>query len=403
MSQAVNVTTARRARVVVLTTTYPRWISDTEPAFVHRLSRELTATFDVLVLAPHTSGSKTHETLDGVEVQRVRYLPARWQRVAYDGGIVPKLRQNPCLAWQIPFLFGAMFFALLRVCLRRRPAVIHAHWVIPQGLIALAARRLVAPKTRVVTTAHGADLYSLNGQPFRRLKRFVLNRSDVVTVVSQSMAEYCREALGVMRPITVRSMGIDTRETFRVQTPFEERDGIVFVGRLVEKKGCATLVEAFGRLVRTRPELTLTVVGDGPERRRLNDQVSRLGISEYVNFAGAVPAPRVAEYFNAAKIAVMPSIIAAGGDQEGLGLVAAEALASGCITITSDIEAVRDVHDTDWLKFSASDVVGLASCLEFVLDHIDEARRECERMRAAVTSRLDWSAVGADYSRLLAG
>ena len=394
---------ARRPFLIVLTTTYPRWQGDSEPAFVHYLSRELARWFDVLVLAPHTGGSQTHEIIDGVEIRRFHYLPTRWQRLAYDGGIVPKLRRDPRLAWQIPFFFGAMLWALLRASHARRPDVLHAHWLFPPGLLAILARKFAARGARVVATSHGADLYALNGPGLRAVKRFVMSRSDAVTVVSRPMAEYCRDVLGVTRPITVRSMGIDTRETFRIETPVESRSGVVFVGRLVEKKGCATLIEAFADVARERPGLELTIVGDGPERDGLVEQTGRLGIEHCVTFAGAVSPSQVAAFFNAAAVAVMPSIVAGGGDREGLGLVAAEALACGCITITSDIEPVRDVHDCDALKFPPGDAKALARCLAFALAGDSEAARLSEAMRLRVVEHFDWQVVGRDYARVLAG
>ena len=77
-----------RPVLLVLASTYPRWADDHEPGFVHELARRLTDRFRVLALVPHSPGSSTRETLDGVEVIRYRYAPGRLETLVNDGGIV---------------------------------------------------------------------------------------------------------------------------------------------------------------------------------------------------------------------------------------------------------------------------------------------------------------------------
>ncbi|HEY0675481.1 MAG TPA: hypothetical protein VGD25_04670, partial [Immundisolibacter sp.] len=77
---------ASRPRLLVLTSTFPRWVGDHEPPFVFELSRRLAQQFEVHVLAPHAPGAQLQETLDGVHVQRFRYAPEPLQQLAYDGG-----------------------------------------------------------------------------------------------------------------------------------------------------------------------------------------------------------------------------------------------------------------------------------------------------------------------------
>ena len=100
-----------------------------------------------------------------------------------------------------------------------------------------------------------------------------------------------------------------------------------------------------------------------------------LGLEKNVTFRGAVATPELADLFNQAAIAVVPSLIATDGDQEGLGLVAAEALACGCITIVSDLPAIQDVHDDGFLQFRQADVESLYQALVRVLNEPTEARR----------------------------
>lgn len=391
-----------KKKLLVLTTTYPRWRGDTEPAFVHYLSRGLQDAFEVHVLVPHTRNAKTMEILDGVHVHRFRYLPATWQRLAYEGGIVPRLKKNRWLVLQIPFLFFFMFWSGLRLAKKYKVDIIHAHWVIPQGFIALLIKRFCSRSLRVMVTSHGADLFSLNNTFLNRLKTQVFARADCVTVVSQAMRAFCQKDLGVRRVIHVRSMGIDCKNIFLDRVDHAKRSGFIFAGRLVEKKGVRYLLQAFSRLVKERPDEKLLVVGDGTEKRTLMQLSQSLGLEENVTFRGAVETPELADLFNQAVIAVAPSVIATDGDQEGLGLVAAEALACGCVTLVSDLPAIQDVHDDRFLQFRQADMESLYQALVRVLDQPAEARRRSRLLQQKVIRRFDWSQVADEYKNLMA-
>ena len=385
-----------KKKLLVLTTTYPRWRGDTEPAFVHYLSRDLQDAFEMHVLAPHTLNAKIMETLDGVHVHRFRYLPATWQRLAYEGGIVPRLKQNKWLALQIPFLFFFMFWSGLRLAKKYKVDVIHAHWVIPQGFIALLIKRFYSRSLRVMVTSHGTDLVSLNNAFLNRFKAQVFARADCVTVMSWAMREFCQNALGVRRVIHVRSMGIDCKNVFLDRVDHAKRSGFIFAGRLVEKKGVDYLLQAFARLVKERPDEKLLVVGDGTDKKSLIGLSQTLGLEENVTFRGAVETEELADLFNQAAVAVMPSV------QEGLGLVAAEALACGCITLVSDLPAIRDVHDDRFLQFRQADMESLYQALVRVLNEPAEARRRSRLLQQKVIRRFDWSRVADEYKNLMA-
>ncbi len=81
-------------------------MDDVEPPFVYELCRRLTDEFHVHVLAPHASGAETEEQLAGIQVTRYRYFFSRWESLAYNGGILANLKQNPLRFGLIPFFFS---------------------------------------------------------------------------------------------------------------------------------------------------------------------------------------------------------------------------------------------------------------------------------------------------------
>lgn len=389
-------------KVLVLTTTYPRWENDHEPAFVHSLSKGLVGLgHELIVLAPHTKNSQENEIMDGVEIRRFKYLPERWQRLAYDGGIIPKIKQSYFLALQIPFLFFFMFFHAYKISKHESVDVIHAHWIIPQGLIAVAIKWLLNSKVRVLVTSHGADLFSLQQTIFQSLKGYVIRRSDSFTVVSSAMKSFCHALWGNESLVTVQSMGIDVCGTFKQTTDLQHRDGFVFVGRLADKKGCDDLIKAFRLFVNKHPAQQLEIVGGGLEKPKLQQLVEDLDLGGNVSFIGPVVSSDVADKLNKAKFCIMPSKVSSDGDQEGLGLVAAESLACGCITIVSDLPAIKDVHDCSSLQFQAGNIDSLYRRLEYVYAHQQECWEESQLLKKKTQEKFSWVTVVKNYEDIL--
>ena len=127
-------------KLLILTSTFPRWNGDDEPPFVYELSRRLQKKFKIYVLAPHAAGCLSEEILNGINIKRFRYFFSRWEKLAYQGGILSNLKNKPWRYGLVPFFLMAEYVVLIRMLRRHRFDLIHAHWIIPQGLMALLAR-----------------------------------------------------------------------------------------------------------------------------------------------------------------------------------------------------------------------------------------------------------------------
>jgi glycosyltransferase involved in cell wall biosynthesis len=387
--------------VLVLASTYPRWPGDPEPGFVHELCRRLTDRFDVVAVVPDAPGAQPSGVLDGVEVIRYRYAPRRLQTLVNNGGIANNLRRFPW-KWLLMVTFVIGQYAAARAVLRRRRIdVIHAHWLLPQGLVA----RLVRGRVPMMVTSHGGDLFGLRGKLLTRLKRAVAAESSAMTVVSSAMRDEAAR-IGLKPPeVKVLPMGVDLRQRFVPDASIaRDSDMILAVGRLVPKKGLCQLLDAMPRVSRERPQVRLEIVGFGPEEATLRAQAVRLGIAQRVHFRGAVPQAELPTLYRRAGLLAAPFIRDEAGDQEGLPVVLMEAIGCGCPVVVGDVAGVEDLlgdakHE---VCVDPRDTPALAGAILAVLADPVSAAECSARIRDAAGARVDWGHVAARYGDLLA-
>jgi glycosyltransferase involved in cell wall biosynthesis len=394
-----------KPHLVVLTSTFPRYAGDAYPPFVFDLSRHLTDRFRVTVITPFSRHAKRRETVSGVEVVRYPFWFSDRNLLSDGGAKLPKLRRNPLNVFQVPgFVLGQLL--ALRRCGRGRPIdAIHAHWILPQGLIAVLYKKLVDPTVRVVITSHGTDIFGL--QALGGLKRWILNRADVVTGVSEAVVEAIR-ALGVRDNLSLyaRSMGVDT-DRFRPEARderFKEKNQVegpllLVVSRLTEKKGVQYAVEALSEVLGSEPGACLWIAGYGELLESLKALAKELRIPDAnIRFAGAVTHADLPELYASADLLIGPSL------SEGFGLVLAEALACGCPVIATDLPAVREiVRDGETgVIVPQRDSAAIARAVTALLDSPSTTERLRQRGRQLVVDRFSWPAVAADYAEYLA-
>ena len=152
---------------------------------------------------------------------------------------------------------------------------------------------------------------------------------------------------------------------------------ILFVGRLVQEKGLAHLLQSLAAVRAILPAAHLAIVGDGPERPALLRQTRRLRLDAGVEFLGQLPPDAVAKQRAAAQVAVVPSYY------EPFGLVALEAMAWGVPLVASDVGGLREFTEGAAVLVPPANAPALAQALVRVLSDVqlrqDLARRGIER------------------------
>ena len=259
--------------------------------------------------------------------RRVEGLPLPRERcvVVNGGGVVGKAREA---LYKVTGLAPPLYRRVQGL----GPVLVHAHFG-PDGVSALPlARRLGVP---LLTTFHGFDATMTDEHARRSFYRHKVYLRGRVALQKEgrlflAVSEYIRgRLLEVGFPpekTVVHYNGVDTGR-FRPDPGVERGPLVLFVGRLVEKKGCEYLLRAMARVEKTVPEVELVVIGSGPLRDSLEAIADRT-LRRY-RFLGARPSEEVLGWMRRAAVLSVPSVTAASGDAEGFGLVFAEAQAVG--------------------------------------------------------------------------
>jgi glycosyltransferase involved in cell wall biosynthesis len=374
--------------VVVITTTFPGHDGDGTPAFVQDLSQAMASHGRVLVVAPRMPGSARQERMGSIDVVRVAYFPRRWESLA-AGAIVPALRESPSRLLQAPPLVVALLVRAWREVRRRRADVVHAHWVLPGGLI--GALVTAGTSRRLIVTLHGADAYALDAPPLRWLKRFVLGRADLVVPVSEDIARVAGLPAGSAMPMGIAPAHIAAGVGHREPRP----DTVLFVGRLAEKKGVDDLLTAVARV----PGVSVRVGGDGPMRKALEEQAHRLGLSDRVRFLGQLGRAEVYAELRTAGAIAIPSKVASDGDQDGTPVVLMEAVAAGVPVLATRLGGLGEhvVHDRTGLLVDPGDTDALAAQLQRLVVDPSLGRRLADTARTEMLPAFDVDEIARRY------
>jgi glycosyltransferase involved in cell wall biosynthesis len=162
-------------------------------------------------------------------------------------------------------------------------------------------------------------------------------------------------------------MGVDGR-AFARTTPRPHGRTVVAVGRLVEKKGFADLVEAAARLAADRPLDRVLIVGDGPLRAELEGLAARRGVADTVRFLGPRDPAGVRAVLEEADLLAMPCVVAADGDRDAMPVVVKEALAMEVPVVGTREVAMPEMVEDGWGRLVAPhDPDALAEALDAVL------------------------------------
>lgn len=233
--------------------------------------------------------------------------------------------------------------SILKMLKRENAKIVHVHFGVNAVLQGWSLSR--ALKIPMIVTLHGADISVFKerwesgefGADFKMYPKNLLRIAEAEDVhfiaVSESIKERALDFGIPDRKITVSYIGVDTGKFLPARSAISSKKDVLFVGRLVEKKGCIYLLKAFESIQDNFFGSKLVIVGDGPDRAMLEDYAKQRQVR--AEFKGSLDRNRVRELMLDSRIFCLPSITAENGDAEGLPIVILEAQSSGIPVVTS--------------------------------------------------------------------
>ncbi|XOF33381.1 MAG: glycosyltransferase family 4 protein [Candidatus Electrothrix sp. YB6] len=391
--------TRQPLKILLLTTSFPLTRESRSGIFVRTMIEHLPDKVQVTVLTPDDSSTEQPDLPGKYSLVPFRYAPKKWQQLAHgSGGIVAALSRNKFLL----FLLPPFLFSCLLTCCRetRRADVLHANWSI-NGVIAGIAGLLF--RRPVITTLRGSDVnLTAKSGLMRQLVRFCLICSRHIVTVSPSLkATLVKQFPQYSSKISVVANGID--QAFfsageKKESPERKAIRFLYAGNLVPGKGVHCILEAAASLAAPAANnWLLDIVGDGPERDKLEAYCQKNRLENKVIFHGSVAPEEVPQFMARADVFVFASFA------EGRPNAVLEAMASGLPVIVGAIPAVLELIENgeQGLLFSPGDAGILAEHMLFLINSPAERRKMGRKAREAIRAMgLSWQEAARQYAEI---
>lgn len=345
-------------KIVVFSSTFPSSDHDPVPAFVKDQViwlKKLYPDLEIDVLAPHNAYSNTRPYTKHRYFNEYRFhyfWPFKWERLV-GRGIQPSLKQNKLLYFELPFLFICEFIALLRYVRKHQPNLIFSWWFTPQGIVGALVAKLT--RTEFTFDSQASDVIVLKRVPFaKKIVAAVCKRAYAYTVPSKQTADKLmyfstdknrteiEKKLHII-PLGTSAVAPKPAKVTKLKKKYQltNKTVILFVGRLVRRKGVDLLIDAFSELAKSDNSLKLIIAGDGQDKKSLEKQVNRLGLSSKVSFTGYVLGDDKYALLSLANVVALPSRNE-GDFAEGLPVVFMEAVNYGKVTVVSNVTGAHE-------------------------------------------------------------
>ena len=378
----------------MLTTSFPLTHDSVSGIFIMRLIQHMPSGIYTTVITPCSTDTPVTDNdlkLD-YNVRCFRYAPRRWQVLAHGpGGILTAVKNHRACVLLVPLFLIAMFIATLRAA--RHADIIHANWSI-NGVIAGMAGILC--RTPVLTTLRGSDVALANkSRLFHMILRACMRLSTRIVTVGHGLAT----AAATLVPrhaakIVMIPNGVDM--TLMNLAPSKIPTGefrLTTIANLIPGKGVDIIIQAMGRL-ENLTDFSLSVIGDGPERERLEKLSASIGVAARVKFTGSISPTDIPSYLATTDLFILASF------SEGRPNVILEAFAAAVPVVASNIDGVNELvaHGTTGLLFKAGDPQDLARQIQRLYsDNKLLSTMKTAARRYIEENELTWPATAARY------
>lgn len=385
-------------RLAVLTTSFPRFLDDEASLFLGRIIDALSdQNVGGVVVVPYDREEEETDVRGNFTVHRKRYGIFRRGALAFGQGILPNLRKNPFLAFQIPALLVQLFRGGLKAS--HEWEVIHGHWVvtaIPAFLLSCVTNR------PFIITVRGEDIKLLR-TPLKLFLSPLLKRAASLTTVSD---EFKHEITSLLPSLTEKTHTVPNGvERFdvsdeqksaakkRLRIADDTKFVLTYVGRVVPLKRPEALIELIS-LLSERESSCLIIAGRITDRyqQELLALAETLGVSEQVRIPGALSPNEIGTLYH------LSSVYLSASSHEGRSNAVLESLAAGVPNFLSDIPGHRELitPDENGILFDPEDLAKAADLLADLLNNVEKWSDLGASARQSV-AHLTWESCALEY------
>lgn len=276
---------------------------------------------------------------------------------------------------------------------------VHAHWATHPALAAYTVRELTGLPYSF--TAHAHDIYV-----DRTMLREKIHEAEFVVTIS----DYNRRMLHDLSPgdapkIHVVHCGVDVSTFQPGDHASGDRFTILSIASLEEKKGHRYLVDACSILRAAGLTFRCVLIGDGPERSRIRDHITRIGLSSSVEVLGARPREEVLSWLQRADVVVLASITTNSGKQEGIPVALMEAMAAERAVVATAISGIPELitHNESGVLVPERDSAALATAVYELCEDPTTRRQLGAAARARVMEEFNLQTSAQELVRLIVG
>lgn len=389
----------------VLTHNYPRFPGDFSGTFIEALCQEFARQEQqVTIWAPFDPAYQKAEDRrqEALDLRLYRYA---FSDQAHTLGYMRTMQSDLALRrnsyWLGPAMMVAGMATVTREARRLRPDLLHAHWLLPNGLIGAVASRLLG--IPLVISVPGSDAQVANANPvFRALARFAMRQASLMTANSADL----RDAVAALDPTVLHKFDLilygadptalkpdptgvaDLQAHWIANQPITQSPShpviVLCVGRMVYKKGFDTLIRALAEPTLRDQDVLAVMIGEGDQKAEWQALAQALGVNDRLRWVGNVPKDKIGVYYNACDVLVNPSV---RKPVDGLNVCVLDAMSCGKTVVGSTVAgnplAIVD-GETGFLT-AEGDPGALAAALAKLA--ADPALRQ--RMGAAARQRIE--------------
>ena len=368
-------------KILFFSYAYPNPINPTLGTFNRTMIAGLSSQHEIRVVSPVPFTETWKASLTG-------RLPRGLNDPSFQA--VPGVQARYCTWFYTPKLFRNSYGGFMRQSVGRtlnrtikdfQPDIVLSYWTQPDGEVAVAAAHKHG--IRAVAMVGGSDVL-INGRSGTRRESIlnVLRAADGVVTVSEDIRNVLmRDGIPAEKLFTSRR-GIDcnlfhdgdaTLARQKLGLP-NDRPILLNVGRLVEVKGHDTLIQACRILTERGLQFRCYLIGDGPRRLAIEQQIDEYGLEETVKLRGSQSPTQLAEWYRAADLSVLASL------SEGVPNVLLESIASGTPFVASNVGGIPEIADEELDRLvPAADPVALADAIAYQLPRLQSASRRSRR------------------------